>query len=74
MQSVMHLIYEENIKSDGERGVVGEGEGGGSLITFPHLVLNIKHVLDRSFGIYLIVYIVESMGFKIDRPFIHLLT
>lgn len=29
MQSVMHLIYEENIKSDGERGVVGEGEGGG---------------------------------------------
>ena len=25
MQSVMHLIYEENIKSDGERGVVGEG-------------------------------------------------
>ena len=72
MQSVMHLIYEENIKSDGERGVVGEG--GGSLITFPHLVLNIKHVLDRSFGIYLIVYIVESMGFKIDRPFIHLLT
>ena len=27
MQLVMHLIYEENIKSDGERGVVGEGEG-----------------------------------------------
>lgn len=52
----------------------GRGRGGGSLITFPHLVLNIKHVLDRSFGIYLIVYIVESMGFKIDRPFIHLLT